>query len=70
MLDSLDDDQQMLIDIEQNIANLEKSMALGRRGSWQSQEGDKGKSPSKVGFLKRTTSLSTPEKSPASEKKR
>lgn len=32
----IDLDQQMLIDIEQNIANLERSMNQGRRGSWQS----------------------------------
>lgn len=32
-LESLDDDQQKLIDIEQNIANLEKSMTLQKKES-------------------------------------
>ncbi|XP_049863923.1 otoferlin-like [Schistocerca gregaria] len=43
VFDALDDDQQMLIDIEQNIANLERNLQLvGRRGSWQSDDGGGG----------------------------
>ncbi|XP_076628524.1 otoferlin isoform X2 [Colletes latitarsis] len=67
----MEDEQQMLIDIEQNIANLERSLeqantssATGkRRGSWQSPE-----KTSKRGFLQRGSSMSTAEKSP--ERKR
>ena len=66
--DALDDDQQMLIDIEQNIANLERSFTQGRRGSWQSAEGDRPTSSRAP--LKRGGSLSAPDKSPASERKR
>ncbi|XP_076663862.1 otoferlin isoform X3 [Andrena cerasifolii] len=63
----MEDEQQMLIDIEQNIANLERSLgqantsaATGkRRGSWQSPE-----KTSKRGFLQRGSSMSTAEKSP------
>lgn len=39
---SLDDDQQMLLDIEQNIANLEKSLNQGNRVkllNWKSLDG-------------------------------
>lgn len=67
----MEDEQQMLIDIEQNIANLERSLgqantsaANGKRGgSWQSPE-----KTSKRGFLQRGSSMSTAEKSP--ERKR
>ncbi|XP_073975608.1 otoferlin-like isoform X1 [Rhodnius prolixus] len=47
---SLNAEQQMLVDIEQNIANLERS--LTRRGSWNSHEPSPEQSPSKVGTLK------------------
>jgi hypothetical protein len=61
--DTLDDDQQMLIDIEQNIANLERS--------WQSAEGVKvSSSPGSRAFLKRGGSLSAADRSPAPERKR
>ncbi|XP_076249647.1 otoferlin isoform X2 [Calliopsis andreniformis] len=63
----MEDEQQMLIDIEQNIANLEKSLEQAntsaangkRRGSWQSLE-----KTSKRGFLQRGSSMSTADKSP------
>ncbi|XP_032668321.1 otoferlin-like isoform X1 [Odontomachus brunneus] len=63
----MEDEQQMLIDIEQNIANLEKSLeqassgAAGgkRRGSWHTPE-----KTSKRGFLPRGASVATGEKSP------
>jgi hypothetical protein len=67
--DALDDDQQMLIDIEQNIANLERSFTQGRRGSWQSAEGVKATTAS-ASVLKRGGSLSAADKSPAPERKR
>lgn len=35
--EALDDDQQMLIDIEQNIANLERSLVTGK-DNWQAPE--------------------------------
>jgi len=68
----MEDEQQMLIDIEQNIANLERSLeqansssASGkRRGSWHTPE-----KTSKKGFLPRGTSLSTNEKSPDTRKR-
>ncbi|XP_024082111.1 otoferlin-like isoform X1 [Cimex lectularius] len=47
---SLNAEQQMLVDIEQNIANIERSMT--RRGSWNSHEPSPEQSPSKVGTLK------------------
>jgi hypothetical protein len=69
--DALDDDQQMLIDIEQNIANIERSFTQGRRGSWQSAEGDSTTTASaSKPALKRGGSLITPDKSPAQERKR
>lgn len=40
---SLNAEQQMLVDIEQNIANLERS--LTRRGSWNSHEPSPEQSP-------------------------
>ncbi|XP_046836781.1 otoferlin isoform X1 [Vespa crabro] len=67
----MEDEQQMLIDIEQNIANLERSLEQAnssnggsdgtskRRGSWHTQE-----KISKKGFLQRGSSMSTGEKSP------
>lgn len=64
----MEDEQQMLIDIEQNIANLERNLeqasgsATGggkRRGSWHIPE-----KTSKKGLLPRGTSPSTGEKSP------
>lgn len=62
----------MLIDIEQNIANLEKSLEQAnssttsgkRRGSWHNPE-----KTSKRGFLPRGTSLSTNDKSPDTRKR-
>ncbi|GLV33991.1 misfire [Carabus blaptoides fortunei] len=40
--ETIDDDQQMLIDIEQNIANLERTLTTQtRRGSWQDAESKK-----------------------------
>lgn len=68
----MEDEQQMLIDIEQNIANLEKSLEQAnssstngkRRGSWHTPE-----KTSKKGFLPRGTSLSTTEKSPDTRKR-
>jgi len=69
----MEDEQQMLIDIEQNIANLEKSLEQAnssstsgkRRGSWQATP----EKTSKKGFLPRGTSLSTNEKSPDTRKR-
>lgn len=58
--DILDDDQQMLIDIEQNIANLERSLSTGRQESWQSPE-----KPAKKSLLQRAISLNTPNTSPS-----
>ncbi|XP_076179651.1 otoferlin isoform X8 [Ptiloglossa arizonensis] len=63
----MEDEQQMLIDIKQNIANLERSLeeantsSVGgkRRGSWQSSE-----KTSKRGILQRGSSMLTYEKSP------
>lgn len=67
----MEDEQQMLIDIEQNIANLEKSLeqAKGtssgkRRGSWHTPE-----KTSKKSFLPRGTSISVGEKSPDARKR-
>ncbi|XP_077275643.1 otoferlin isoform X2 [Temnothorax americanus] len=68
----MEDEQQMLIDIEQNIANLERSLEQAnssstsgkRRGSWHTPE-----KTSKKGFLPRGTSLSTSEKSPDTRKR-
>ena len=69
--DALDDDQQMLIDIEQNIANLERSFTQGRRGSCHSAEDEMAATASaSKPPLKRGGSLSAPEKSPAPERKR
>lgn len=68
----MEDEQQMLIDIEQNIANLERSLEQAnssstsgkRRGSWHTPE-----KTSKKGFLPRGTSTSTSEKSPDTRKR-
>ncbi|XP_003703242.1 otoferlin isoform X3 [Megachile rotundata] len=62
----MEDEQQMLIDIEQNIANLERSLEQAnagsgsgkRKGSWHSPE-----KTSRRGFLQRGSSLSATEKS-------
>ncbi|XP_047105001.1 otoferlin-like [Schistocerca piceifrons] len=76
VFDALDDDQQMLIDIEQNIANLERNLQLvGRRGSWQSDDGGGGRGARALRVLRRGTSLTSPtaaapDKSPAPERKR
>jgi len=66
-----EDEQQMLIDIEQNIANLERSLEQAnssnsgkRRGSWHTPE----KSSKKV-FLSRGMSVSTNDKSPDTRKR-
>ncbi|XP_063235260.1 otoferlin-like isoform X2 [Bacillus rossius redtenbacheri] len=64
-----DDEQQMLVDIEQNIANLERSLSQGRRGSW-GQEEEAGGQRGAARVLRRGGSLSAPEKSPAPERKR
>ncbi|KAL1517093.1 hypothetical protein ABEB36_000901 [Hypothenemus hampei] len=55
-IDMVDDDQQMLIDIEQNIANIEKSLQSERFASNSLPLTDRRK------FLRRATTLSTPEK--------
>ncbi|XP_015590570.1 otoferlin [Cephus cinctus] len=59
----MEDEQQMLIDIEQNIANLERSLeqanSTKRRGSWHSHD-----KSCKKGFLQRGSSMSTGEDSP------
>ena len=59
----MEDEQQMLIDIEQNIANLEKSLEQAntskRRGSWQHAEKTHKKS-----FMQRGISLTIDDKSP------
>lgn len=62
----VDMDQQMLIDIEQNIANLERM--VGRRGSLQSSSAPTIRTTRPA--LQRGGSLSAPEKSPAFERKR
>ncbi|XP_011330967.2 otoferlin isoform X3 [Ooceraea biroi] len=65
-----EDEHKMLIDIEQNIANLERSLEQAnssngkRRGSWHTPE-----KTSKRGFLPRGTSLSTSDKSPETRKR-
>lgn len=67
----MEDEQQMLIDIEQNIANLERCLDQAnsgsgsgkRKGSWHSPE-----KSTRRGFLQRGSSLSAAEKSP--ERKR
>ncbi|KAI4500926.1 hypothetical protein M0802_004137 [Mischocyttarus mexicanus] len=72
--DVMEDEQQMLIDIEQNIANLERSLEQAnssggggsnskRRGSWHTPE-----KLGKKGFLHRGSSMSTGEKSPDRKK--
>nr|XP_012219690.1 PREDICTED: otoferlin-like isoform X2 [Linepithema humile] len=66
----MEDEQQMLIDIEQNIANLEKSLEQanstgGKKvGSWHTPE-----KTSKKGILQKGTSLSASEKSPDTRKR-
>lgn len=71
----MEDEQQMLIDIEQNIANLERSLEQAnssgksstsgkRRGSWHTPE-----KTSKKGFLPRGVSMSTSEKTPDTRKR-
>ncbi|KAM0725203.1 Otoferlin [Formica fusca] len=67
----MEDEQQMLIDIEQNIANLERSLEQAdssttsgkRRGSWHTPE------KSKRGFLSRGISMSTGDKSTDTRKR-
>lgn len=67
----MEDEQQMLIDIEQNIANLERSLEQAnsstssgkRRGSWHTPE------KSKRGFLSKGISMSTGDKSPDTRKR-
>lgn len=67
----MEDEQQMLIDIEQNIANLERSLEQAnsstsngkRRGSWHTPE------KSKKGFLPRGLSMSTNDKSTDTRKR-
>lgn len=58
----LDDEQQMLIDIEQNIANLERTLATEPCESKQSTDRGGG------GILKRASTLNTPDKSPVIER--
>lgn len=60
--DTLEDDQQMLIDIEQNIANIERSISAGRQESCQSNEARRRT------LLQRAISLNTAGKASASEK--
>lgn len=60
--DMLDDDQQMLIDIEQNIANLEKTI------NSSTQENSPSSTSRKMKLMKRGFSLATPEKSPIGER--
>jgi len=64
---SLDDDQHLLIDVEQNIANLEESLARGRCDSTAS---DSDKPAKKGKFMKRSGSYSTPDTSPGPPRKR
>jgi hypothetical protein len=58
----VDDERQMLVDIEQNIANLERSLSAtpGRRASWGSEQMQAGGSGTR----------SAPDKSPAPTRKR
>ncbi|XP_025988063.1 otoferlin isoform X2 [Solenopsis invicta] len=68
----MEDEQQMLIDIEQNIANLERNLEQAnssstsgkRRGSWHTPE-----KTSKKSFLPKGASVSTSEKSPETRKR-
>lgn len=60
--DVLEDDQQMLIDIEQNIANIERSISAGRHESCQSNEARRRS------LLQRAISLNAAGKASASEK--
>lgn len=63
--DMLEDDQQMLIDIEQNIANIERSISTGCQESWQSNE------TGRRSLLQRAISLNTAAKGPEkAERKR
>ncbi|XP_012269850.2 otoferlin isoform X2 [Athalia rosae] len=61
----MEDEQQMLIDIEQNIANLERSLeqtgTVRRRGSWHSPEKMKKRV---AGPVQRGSSMSASERSP------
>ncbi|XP_029157888.1 otoferlin-like [Nylanderia fulva] len=67
----MEDEQQMLIDIEQNIANLERSLEQAnsstssgkRRGSWHTPE------KSKTSFISRGLSMSTNDKSSDTRKR-
>lgn len=63
---SLDDEQHLLVDVEQNIANLEESLARGRCSSDVSES----EKPKKGKFLRRSGSYSTPEMSPGPQRKR
>lgn len=62
--DVLDDDQQMLIDIEQNIANLERSITSGK-DPWHSSSSDHMKATSK-----RSTTPTTEKSTRFSDRKR
>ncbi|GJQ68634.1 hypothetical protein Trydic_g17181 [Trypoxylus dichotomus] len=57
----LEDDQQMLIDIEQNIANLERTLATDTRDDTQHAERENR-------TMKRGSSLTVPDKSPIIER--
>lgn len=65
---TLDEDQQMLMNIEQNIANLEKSFLYNKRGSW-SPLAEAIDHKEIQPLLKRENSFSSPETTPK-EKKR
>lgn len=61
---TLDEDQQMLADIEQNIANLEKSFK-SKHDRWSPNFKDKESQP----LLKRENSFSSPEATPKDKKR-
>ncbi|XP_018569831.1 otoferlin-like [Anoplophora glabripennis] len=60
----LEDDQQMLIDIEQNIANIERSLAAGPHGTISSASDKRGRT------MKRASTVATSDKSTSQDKRR
>lgn len=60
----LEDDQQMLIDIEQNIANIERSLAVDHQGTISSASDKRGRT------MKRASTIAATDKSPGQDKRR
>ncbi len=71
--DELEDDQQMLIDIEQNIANLERTLSQQQQQQQQQQpqqQGAKSRRSLRRADTAPGSASASPQKSPAPEKKR